>query len=236
MSDTDLILLHAARGGDPAAATQLVDLLYGRLYAFLRRLSGSEHEACDLTQRTFIKLWQALPGFQGRSSVSSWAHSIAYRTYVDWLRTRPSNEAASDAWWESCPAPGPDPSESASQADQATHLYGAVDRLDPDLRTTVHLHYYQGLSIQDTADAMGVATSTVKYRVRQAVDLLRNDFGSSRIPSTKTPPPAGALVAVPASVAAAHVNGHNPAGVAPSSPPSHSPQRLSPAPQIVQRT
>lgn len=185
MSDTDLtITLQAARTGDPTASTLLVDLLYGRLYAFLRRLSGSEDEACDLTQRTFMKLWQALPSFQGRSSVSSWAHSIAYRTYVDWLRARPESrgecESASDAWWESCPAPGPDPSETASRLDQSTCLYAAVDSLDPDLRTAVHLHYYQGLSIQDTADAMGVATSTVKYRIRQAVDALRGELATSR--------------------------------------------------------
>lgn len=187
MSDPDLlsITLQAARTGDPTASTQLVDLLYGRLYAFLRRLSGSEDEACDLTQRTFMKLWQALPSFQGRSSVSSWAHSIAYRTYVDWLRARPASgcecESASDAWWESCPAPGPDPSEMASRLDQSTRLYAAVDMLDAELRTTVHLHYYQGLSIQDTADAMGVATSTVKYRVRQSLDALRGELGSPRI-------------------------------------------------------
>ncbi len=48
-----------------------------------------------------------------------------------------------------------------------------MDRLESELRNTVHLHYYQGLTLQETADAMGVAASTVKYRLRQALAELQ---------------------------------------------------------------
>jgi RNA polymerase sigma factor (sigma-70 family) len=57
-----------------------------------------------------------------------------------------------------------------------------VDALDADVRATVHLHYYQDLSLRETAEALGIATSTVKYRLRQALDQLQkkanDDFGS----------------------------------------------------------
>jgi DNA-directed RNA polymerase specialized sigma24 family protein len=63
-----------------------------------------------------------------------------------------------------------------------------VDRLETDLRESVHLHYYQGLTLQETADAMSVATSTVKYRLRQALDQLQREFraesGSTKSPTT----------------------------------------------------
>jgi len=57
---------------------------------------------------------------------------------------------------------------------------GAVDaaselvyRLEEGIRDVVHLHYYQGLSISETADALRIATSTVKYRLRKAMEVLR---------------------------------------------------------------
>lgn len=56
----------------------------------------------------------------------------------------------------------------------------SVDRLETDLRHTVHLHYYQGLTLQETADAQGVATSTVKYRLRQALAELQKSFARER--------------------------------------------------------
>jgi RNA polymerase sigma-70 factor (ECF subfamily) len=70
-------LAETARCGDRAAAAKLIELFYERIYAFLRRLAANDADAADLTQRTFGRVWQALPTFAGRSSVSSWMHSIA---------------------------------------------------------------------------------------------------------------------------------------------------------------
>ena len=62
-------LVEAAGRGDRAAAVQLIELFYERIFAFLRRLAGNEDDAADLTQRTFSRVWDALPTFAGRSSV-----------------------------------------------------------------------------------------------------------------------------------------------------------------------
>jgi RNA polymerase sigma factor (sigma-70 family) len=62
-----------------------------------------------------------------------------------------------------------------------------VDELEPDLRHTVQLHYYQDLTLQETADALGVATSTVKYRLRQALTELQRKLTARR---TSLPSPA----------------------------------------------
>jgi RNA polymerase sigma-70 factor (ECF subfamily) len=58
--------------------------------------------------------------------------------------------------------------------------------LETDLRHTVQLHYYQGLTLQETADAMGVATSTVKYRLRQALAELQRKLASEPNSLTST--------------------------------------------------
>ena len=173
-------LAEAARHGDTAAATRLIELFYERIYAFLRRLAGNDADAADLTQRTFSRVWQSLPGFAGRSSFSSWIHGIAHHVYVDWRRADRRIESRSDEWWNACATSGPQPDEIASRTDLAATLFASVDTLEPDLRDTVHLHYYQELTLQETAAAMGVATSTVKYRLRQALAELQKQLSDDR--------------------------------------------------------
>ena len=171
-------LVEMARCGDRAAAVELIEFFYERIYAFLRRLAANEADAADLTQRTFGRVWQALPTFAGRSSASSWMHGIAYHVYVDWRRADRHTEPRSNEWWAARPAPEASPAEIVAHTDMAATVYGSVDGLEPDLRHTVHLHYYQDLTLQETADAMGVATSTVKYRLRQALAELQRKLTS----------------------------------------------------------
>jgi RNA polymerase sigma-70 factor (ECF subfamily) len=166
-------LVAAAREGDRGAAEELVNLNYQRIYAFLRRLSGNEAEAADLTQRTFSRIWCALDTFANRSSMSSWFHGIAYHVYVDWRRANHRLEPRSDEWWGDRPSTEALPDQLATKADSDAAVYSAVEQLDADLRETVHLHYYQELTIEETAHVMAVATSTVKYRLRRALEQLR---------------------------------------------------------------
>ena len=173
-------LAETARRGDRAAAVRLIELFYERIYAFLRRLAANDADAADLTQRTFGRVWQALPTFAGRSSVSSWMHSIAYHVYVDWRRADRHTEPRSNEWWAARSAPEARPDEIVALADSAAAVYGSVEELEPDLRHTVQLHYYQNLTLHETADAMGVATSTVKYRLRQALTELQRKLSSER--------------------------------------------------------
>ena len=171
-------LVESVRRGNQAAAVQLIDLFYERIYAFLRRLSNNDADAADLTQHTFKRAWQSLQSFAGRSSVGSWLHGIAYHVYVDWRRSDRHTEPRSAEWWAACPADGASPAEIAARNDLATALYASVERLEPDLRDTVHLHYYQDLTLQETGEALGVATSTVKYRLRQALSELQKGLAS----------------------------------------------------------
>src|SRR5262249_37672727 len=142
-------------------------------------LSGSDAEAADLTQRTFGRVWQALPSFAGCSSVGSWIHGIAYHVYVDWRRANGRIEFRPNEWWAAQKDDHPRPDELAARHDAAATIYAAVDRLEPELRDTVHLHYYQELTLQETAEAMGLAVSTIKYRLQQALSELQKRFATT---------------------------------------------------------
>jgi len=173
-------LVSAAQRGDEQAAVRLIEEFYRPVYHFLGRLAGSEADAADLTQKVFSRMWRMLPTVAKPASVTSWIHSIAYHTFVDWLRSRHAPEFRSEAWWLALPTTDERPDEKLIRADLASQVYAAVDQLELDLRHTVHLHYFQGLTLQETADALGVASSTVKYRLRQALAELQNQLGENQ--------------------------------------------------------
>lgn len=165
-------LVVAAIRGDSSASTALIELCYAQVYAFLRRLTDQDADAADLTQQTFSRVWNSLPSFAGRSSFSTWVHGIAYHVYLDWRKAPRRAESRPAAWWLCLGSTGPHPDEAAAISDFAARLFAEVDKLEPDLRDTIHLRYYQDLTVSETAEAMGVAGSTINYRVRQALTAL----------------------------------------------------------------
>ena len=177
-------LARAAQMGNRAAAGELIEIFYARVYSFLRRLTGKDEEAADLCQKTFTRVWQSLPGFAERSSLNSWIHAIAYHVYVDWRRGLRPAEYRTDEWWQNQASFLPGPDEAAAARDLSAALFARVDLLVDDLRGTVHLHFFQGLSLRETAEALGIAESTVKYRLRKAISLLQKNLAED-VPLTR---------------------------------------------------
>ena len=180
-------LRERASKGDLTAASELVAQFYQRIFAYLRRLCGHDHDAADLTQRTFSKAWASLASYERRSTFSTWLHGIAYHVYMDWRRKPNRINPQTDDWWQAQVALGPSPYEDAAERELAYQLHHWVDQLEEDQRQAVHLHYYQGLSLSETAEALGVATSTIKYRLRGALDALRAKAAKALAPETRTP-------------------------------------------------
>ena len=167
-------LLKRAKKADTHAVSELLRIYYEDVFSYLRRLCGSQADAEDLTQQTFVKVWSSLDRFKGRSKFSTWLHRIAYNCYIDWRRKNPGNvQSNTDQWWLEWRDGNPGPAEKLAQRQLSRQLYEAVDRLDEDKKQTIHLHYYQGLSLRETAKVLGIATSTVKYRLREVLRILR---------------------------------------------------------------
>ena len=166
-------LCKLAQSGDTDAASQLLQLFYKKIYSYLRRLSGSNTDAMDLTQQTFVKVWQKLDGFKGHCTFNSWVHRIAYNTFVDWLRAKKASVPGQQAWWGSLEDTNPGPLKRLEQKQITEKLYKAVESLDKDKRATIHLRYYQQLSIKEAAFVLGVSSRVVKYRLKIALKELK---------------------------------------------------------------
>jgi RNA polymerase sigma-70 factor (ECF subfamily) len=169
------VLCERAMQGNLAAASELIELFYEKIFVWMCRLSGEKADAEDLTQRTFCKVWESLGSFERRSSFSTWIHRIAYHTYVDWRR-EPQGRLSypSEAWWETCESSVPSPLDNVGQRDLARVLFAEVEQLDETTKPIIYLHYYDGLSLKETSEILGVSTSTVKYRLREAMRHLKS--------------------------------------------------------------
>ena len=176
------------KGAGQPNAVELIELFYDCIYGFLRRLTGNDADAADLAQRTFSRVCQKLAGYVDHSSPGSWIHSIAYHLYVDWRRTLGPIEERSDEWWAAYKASEPGPDEMVARDDLHSMVFRFVDELSPELRETIHLRYYQELTLQETADVMGVALSTVKYRQHQSLEELQKKLNSPTRPLKTSPP------------------------------------------------
>ncbi|UCE98964.1 MAG: RNA polymerase sigma factor [Planctomycetota bacterium] len=170
-------LCRCVKKGDKDAACELLTIYYQDIFGYFRRLCGSKEDAEDLTQQAFLKVWRSLGSFRGRSSFSTWLYRIAYNTYIDRHRRNRQTKSCTDQWWQQCIDTSPGPFANAAERQMAKRLYTAVEQLDDGKKHLVHLHYYQGLSLRQTAKVLNISTSTVKYRLREVIKLLREQLG-----------------------------------------------------------
>ena len=154
--------------GDQAAAAELVRALQTEVWRLCRALVD-DASAEDLTQETFLRVFAALPGFRGESSVRVWVLAIARRTAMDHLR-KVTRQRALDAVLRrqrTLRAPG---LGSSLEVDQA------LERLPLDLRTAFVLTQVLGLEYAEAAAVVGCPIGTIRSRVARARKRLVSDL------------------------------------------------------------
>jgi RNA polymerase sigma-70 factor (ECF subfamily) len=111
------------------------------LRSYLERLAGNRATAEDLLQETLVKIARGLPAFEGRSSVKTWAFSIATRVATDHFR-RPASKARIVDFDEAAEpeAPEPDIGDSLVIDEMSACVRGVIDGLPGDYRTALVLH------------------------------------------------------------------------------------------------
>jgi RNA polymerase sigma-70 factor (ECF subfamily) len=165
-------LLNDLRAGSPEACAELVRGHYQAVYRWLVHLTRDVHEAEDLTQETFAAAWEKLATFQGRATLATWLHRIAYTKFVDARRAQRRAHGMRERL--AIPtAPAPDPLDAVLADDEARHLYRLLQGLDAPDRTVLVLHYLQGLSYREMAAVLDEPPGTVKWRTREALERLR---------------------------------------------------------------
>lgn len=169
-------LLSSIRGGDRAAAEEIVERTYSAVYASLYRLCGDGDLAADLTQETYRKAWEALGGFDGRSQLFTWLYRIAYTTFLNHIR-RPRLMTSLDApEAPEMPDKAPSADEVLSGAEEAERLRRAVLKLPEDLRFTVTAHFWGGLAVKEIARIEDVTTVAIRKRLHKAFGLLETSL------------------------------------------------------------
>jgi RNA polymerase sigma-70 factor (ECF subfamily) len=165
-------VLHGLRGDRSKAVAELIRAHYQPVYRFLLHLTRDIPWAEDLTQETFVCAWEHIARFEGRSTLATWLHRIAYTKFIDSQRSE-RRAATLREHVESTASSPDDPLETAMAVDEARRLYAALDELDSADRTLLVLHYLQGLSYREMASVLDEPTGTVKWRTGEALKCLR---------------------------------------------------------------
>ena len=145
---------------------------YRTVYGLLRRLCGDADLAADLTQETYRKAWDALPGFDRRAQFSTWLCRIGYNTFLNHLR-RPRRLVPLDEKHEAKMAdPAPPADESFGRAAAGGRLRRAVLALPDDLRFTVTALFWGDLPVREVARQEGITTVAIRKRLKRALAAL----------------------------------------------------------------
>ena len=170
---TDLTV-RRAQEGDTAAFEQLYRDNVGRVYALCLRLSGDSVKAQELTQDVFVRAWEKLGGFQGKSAFSTWLHRLAVNVVLGDRRSegvRVHRVYSTDEPEKfDMPARSPDPGT-------AMDLERAIAQLPPGARAVFVLHDVEGYRHEEIATMQGTAVGTCKAQLHRARKLLREALG-----------------------------------------------------------
>lgn len=176
------MLVGRAQQGDKGAFGELVKRHQKKVYATALQMTGNHGEADDLAQETFLRAFQAIERFDGRSEFSTWIYRIAVNLTINHLkrraRSRPADEADPRvAGAMSAAAGGGDPASELETRRFYVRLATALDALPENLKATLVLVSLQGLPHRIVADILGCSEGTVSWRVHEARKQLREALG-----------------------------------------------------------
>ncbi len=182
-TDDDLPLVHRAQSGDYAAFEALVEKYERRVFGLARRIVGRRHDAEEVVQQTFLSLIEHIDGFREEARFSTWLLRVAANHALALLRKRAVRQAAplseDRSTDEGLPRPQyiaewrETPEEIASRRETRQLLDNALAEIDEKYRLVFVLRDIEGLSTEETADALNISISNTKVRLLRARLMLR---------------------------------------------------------------
>lgn len=178
---SDEALMTQLRGGDDHALAPLMARWEVPMKRYLARIVQNAHEAEELTQETFVRLYQTRDRFREGARFSPWLYAIAAnlaRNRLRWWRRRPA--VSLEAWTEfggetaDESNAGRAASGTLEQRERAEAVRGAVAALPVELREALVLCEYEGLAQAEAAEALGVTPKAVEMRLYRARTALRD--------------------------------------------------------------
>jgi RNA polymerase sigma-70 factor (ECF subfamily) len=181
MDKTDEELIADYLGGDEKAFSELTKRHLTGVYSFVLRFVGNPHEAEDVTQDTFLKIWNNLNKYNKETSkFKTWGLRIARNTAIDFLRKKKhiafsefDNERGENVLTETIADTAQLPDELFAKTEDSAMLTHALLDLTPPHREILLLYYTNELTFEEIGETLGEPTNTVKSRHRRALMALR---------------------------------------------------------------
>jgi RNA polymerase sigma-70 factor (ECF subfamily) len=191
-AEEDRALIAKAQAGDTAAFRSLVERHQRRAFAIAYSLVRDEHDARELVQDAFLRVFKGLGTFQNNSSFFTWLYRIVTNLSIDLMR-KPgrggaggitgdvdgNGERAADNDSDSVDFPllsridGSDPADVLRRREIGARLQLALDALPPYHRSVIVMREVEGLSYDDMAHVMGVSKGTIMSRLFHARQKLQ---------------------------------------------------------------
>src|ERR671925_1585613 len=179
----ELALVQAAKGGDVGAFEELVRLYDRNVFRIAQHITQNREDAEDVVQDAFLKAYSNLGQFQGQSKFYTWLVRIAVNEALMKLRRRRPERMVSldeEVKTEEDSVPrevadwSPNPEQLYTQSELRDILQKTIQGLPPSFRTVFVLRDVEGLSTEETAEALDLSIPAVKSRLLRARLQLRN--------------------------------------------------------------
>ncbi len=159
--------------GQMPSWAELVDAHAGSVYSLAYRLTGDPHDAEDLTQETFMRVFRSLKTYKP-GTFEGWLHRITTNLFLDMVRRRQAiRMEALPEDYERVPGTSPTPEQVFADNNLDPALEQALAQLQPDYRAVVLLCDVVGLTYEEIADTLGIKMGTVRSRIHRARASLR---------------------------------------------------------------
>lgn len=169
---TDAELIQRAKAGDSKAFRTLMDRHYLLMYKVAYKFCGHKEDAQDVAQDACIKVAEKLHGFKGESAFTSWLYQIVLNCARDLFRRNGAERARESAFVQDVAL-----HRSTHDAHQEEHAMQAealqrFAALADDLKSAVLLVASEGMSHKEAGKVLGIAESTVSWRIMKAKQIL----------------------------------------------------------------
>jgi RNA polymerase sigma-70 factor, ECF subfamily len=179
----ELALVTAAQAGDVSAFEQLVRMYDRNIFRLAQHITQNREDAEDVVQEAFLKAFTNLKNFQGNSKFYTWLVRIAVNEALMKLRKRRTGKMVSldediETGEDSVPREiadwSPNPEQLYTQSELNDILGKTIQGLPSSFRTVFVLRDVEGLSTEETAEALGLSVPAVKSRLLRARLQLRD--------------------------------------------------------------
>lgn len=159
-----------------------------RVYRLAYRLTGDVHEAEDLTQDVFVRVFRSLDGFVP-GTFEGWLHRITTNLFLDRARRkqRLRFDALTDDFAALLHSGTPTPEQIVLRDRLEADVQRALDSLPPQFRAAVVLCDIEGLSYEEVAETLGVKLGTVRSRIHRGRAMLRESLSHREPAATRAP-------------------------------------------------